>query len=582
MRLLFLLVAVAPACAPSMPEAGVANLVEDWRDEVIYQLMTDRFANGDRSNDFRVAPGALGRYQGGDWQGIIDHLDYLEALGVTAIWISPTVQNVEEDAGVAGYHGYWQQDFTRPNAHFGDRAKLVEMVAACHARGIKVILDIVTNHIGQLFFYDINLNGQPDDNVFGSGTHSLLWRVTEYDPDYDARGIQAATSLGEAGPAPVVWRYDPALNRVPPMPAEFRNPEWYNRRGRVTDWGQFEQVVYADFPGGLKDLNTENPDVRVALTRVFDDLAREFDFDGFRIDTLKHVEHGFWQAFAPAIRASAAARGKEHFFMFGEAFDGDDQLVGSFTAPGELDSAFYFPQKFRLFDDVVKWGQPTANITSLLGDRENNYSHSPQQDGAGLAPVDALVGFIDNHDLPRYLNQSDLRTLHNALLLLFTLNHVPCLYYGTEQGFSGGNDPANREVLWQSDYATSGPTFEFISTLAQIRRDLAPLRRGDLAVKWDSTRTGDEQDAGIFAFERTYENETVLVVVNVHDSHTSETSCADLGIAGCGDMVTTFPEGTQLTNIYPDDDPKDDFVVGAKGALLVRVAPRSGKILVAK
>src|SRR5690349_14664432 len=99
---------------------------QDWRDQVIYQLLVDRFANGDLNNDQDIDPTALGRYQGGDWQGVIDHLDYLEKLGVTALWISPVVRNLETDANFDGYHGYWQQDFSHVNPHFGDLGKLRE------------------------------------------------------------------------------------------------------------------------------------------------------------------------------------------------------------------------------------------------------------------------------------------------------------------------------------------------------------------------------------------------------------------------------------------------------------------------
>ena len=84
-------------------------------------------------------------------------------------WISPVVKNVENDAGFDSYHGYWTQSFVDVNPHFGDLAKLRELVNECHDRNIKVILDIVTNHIGQLFFYDINGNGQPDESVWGGG-----------------------------------------------------------------------------------------------------------------------------------------------------------------------------------------------------------------------------------------------------------------------------------------------------------------------------------------------------------------------------------------------------------------------------
>ena len=139
--------------------------VKDWRDEVIYQILVDRFANGDPSNDYNLAPHDPAKYHGGDWKGIENKLDYIQALGVTTLWISPVVKNVESDAGIDGYHGYWAQDFTAVNPHFGDLAALRSMVDAAHKRDIKVILDIVTNHVGQLFYYDINGNGQPDESV---------------------------------------------------------------------------------------------------------------------------------------------------------------------------------------------------------------------------------------------------------------------------------------------------------------------------------------------------------------------------------------------------------------------------------
>src|SRR3954465_4993766 len=153
--------------------------VQDWRDEIIYQVLVDRFANGDPGNDYNVDSSSLAHWPGGDWKGLEDHLDYIEALGVTTLWISPVVKNVDTDAGFDGYHGYWAQDLTQPNPHFGDVAALRRMVAAAHDKGMKVILDIVTNHLGQLFFYDINENGEPDERVAGSGATSSVVPINE-------------------------------------------------------------------------------------------------------------------------------------------------------------------------------------------------------------------------------------------------------------------------------------------------------------------------------------------------------------------------------------------------------------------
>lgn len=627
-----LALAAAAGCGPSEAVREVTTDFEvnsnagDWRGEVIYQLMVDRFANGDRNNDVRVVPGDLGRYQGGDWQGVIDNVDYLVELGVTAVWISPVVRNVQTDAGFDGYHGYWTQDFLDINPHFGDMGALRRMIDVLHENGILVILDVVTNHVGQVFYYDINKNGQPDEFLSGSGDGSPVTRVSEYDPDFDIRGVQSFTSLGESGPAPIQWINIPSINRGPPSPPEFANPEWYWRRGRVTVWGneqnacraagidpdsnwdacfdyQRVQEVTGDFPGGLKDLRTDLPEVRQALIRVFTHWIDELDLDGFRIDTVKHVEHDFWIEFSTAIREHAAARGKTNFLLFGEVFDGQDWLLGSYTQPGMLDSVFYFSQKFRVYDGVFKYGAPTVEIERLWAERAENYGSSPHplgltdSDGNGLLPSQVLVNFIDNHDVARFLfDLPDVERLRNALMLLFTQDGIPCLYYGTEQGFSGGNDPGNREPLWWSGFDRQSPLFVLISQLTRMRAAYPELRYGELAVHWSTPRVGIEQDAGIFAFERRYRGQRAMVVLNTHATKTSETSAEELGFER---MTTTFAPGTVLIDVMPGSEgnrytvtdegcetvaceqPVADTYDGAAcGCLLVDVPQSGGRVLV--
>ena len=645
----------------------------DWRDEIIYQLIVDRFADGDVNNNHRVMYSALGRYQGGDWQGVIDHLDYLQDLGVTALWISPIVKNIDYDAGFDGYHGYWTQSFTKVSPHFGSPAKLRELVARCHERGIKVVLDIVTNHVGQLFYYDINGNGQPDEIVTGSSSLdstdplARLTRADEYDPDFDRRGVQGQNGLGPSGTADIRYLYLPEINRVLPDPIrfgekpeevlDFSRPGVYNRRGRVTNYDRWEQLTTGDFPGGLKDLDTRRQDVRRGLEKAFAQMIRDYDFDGFRIDTLKHVEHEFWQDFGPAIRkyvrGESAPYGvepltvpKNNWFMFGEAFDGDDALLGEFTYDDEVDSVFYFSQKFQVYADVVKCGQPTNKIRSLWNDRlrfdpptarlhgdfrsdrfrtlDNallpdpaakkpiyNQDPSPRgpvsSDGKGVPPSKLLVNFLDNHDVARYMSPVDscytdaasaARKLHSALGLMLTEDGIPCLYYGTEQEYAGGNDPENRERLFdtvldniyrgastgqretmsQSGFATTGDTFQWIKRLNRVRKTYAPLRRGDLRVTWATDHTGTESDAGILAFSRAYAGKTALVVVNVKDDKVSET-----GFGSNNQMIAPFPAGTKLVDVL--GDPYDatgetSYVVNTDGTVRVRVSPRATKVLV--
>jgi alpha-amylase len=206
-----------------------------------------------------------------------------------------------------------------------------------------VVIDIVTNHMGQLFFYDMNLNGVPDIQLSGTGAppqgspvpdgfgQSGFTHLTEYDPDFNPLGVQAFTSLGPAGPAPIIFPYVPKTGHVTPAPAIFANPETYNRKGRTFNYKDPQQLLTGDFPGGLKDVNTTRYDVKVAMVDAYARWIELSDADGFRIDTVKHVEREFWRYFTQRVRQRLAKQGKTKFFMFGEAFDGDDVLVGQFT-----------------------------------------------------------------------------------------------------------------------------------------------------------------------------------------------------------------------------------------------------------
>jgi glycosidase len=653
-----------PTDSPHQSNTGL-----DWRDQVIYQIVIDRFANGDPNNDINVQPSVPGRYHGGDWQGVIDHLDYLQELGVTALWISPVVKNTEEDAGFASYHGYWTQDFLRPNAHFGDLSKLRELIDKAHAKGMLVILDVVTNHMGQLFYYDINGNGQPDDTISGGGfAHSCLQictqtpsacsadelvyctqgkdyleRIIEWDPDYDPRGIQGWSSLGYSGTADVRFTDWPSQNRTPPprppdwfdWPADkpwFDDASWYNRMGRVYVWwheGDYskdfvrEQETKGDFPGGLKDLDTDNPDVKEALIRSFEYWIAVADFDGFRIDTVKHIDRpeiarnvrAFWGDFTDRMRTKAASLGKQNFFIFGEGFDGNDELIGSYTFGGtdaagkfgRFDSMFYFSQKYRGIDPVFAYGAPTKNLECLYNSRmgrngtdafcaQNGFAVGPTYQGTphassvdggtGLAPNQAMVNFLDNHDLPRFMfEKADATVLRSALMYLMTWDGIPCIYYGTEQLFAGGVDPKNREdmfggnpVMGYAPFATDHETFQLVQSLIAMRKDNPALTHGTVSPLWSTTIAGARRDAGIFAFERTSTEQTALVILNASDQ--SSESCAPQTEGGAC-LRTSLPAGATLTDVMPGGESKT-FVVKADGTIAVTVPARSGRVLVRK
>ena len=620
---------------PTEPyQVGIAleTHVQDWRDEVIYQLIVDRFHNGDINNDFNVDTRSMSRYHGGDWQGIIDKLDYLQELGVTTLWISPVVKNVEEDAGFASYHGYWTQDFLKHNPHFGDLATLRRLSDELHKRGMKLIIDIVTNHVGQVFFYDINMNGQPNEWLAGSGEPDKgsglskdnigeLSRVTEYDPDFREGGIRAYTSMGISGKAPIIFFDLPEINRVAPGPQNidlngngiidteaerlgFANPDWYHQLGRTFDYDvkqdgctnetcpvrlknfdgtkgeyvdgkerpyyQGMQTLLGDFPGGLKDVATERDDVRQAMIAVFSYWIDATDCDGFRIDTLKHVEYSFWETFAPAIRAHAKARGKDNFFMFGEAFDGNDKMLAAYTQKDMVDSVFLFSQKYAI-DQAFKCAPGntsvgcggSSNRTAALygwdytwstGGRHELFNATPQPggaidaDGNGVPPRELLVNFLDNHDVGRYLfDRSDIKgvdSLKNALSFLLLQRGIPCIYYGTEQGFMGGNDPANREDMSNASasifskypelyenykpWDTGNPIFKHIQKVLSIRKAVPVLRRGKVSSTWfggDNKSTPESS----YAFVRELDGKKAVVVVNTHEANEVT---VNLGLSG--------------------------------------------------
>jgi glycosidase len=219
-----------------------------------------------------------------------------------------------------------------------------------------------------------------------------------------------------------------------------------------------------------------------------------------------------------------------------------------------------------------------------------NYGETPHTkgvtaaDGSGLAPWQVLVNFLDNHDLPRFLyDYHDKDGLKVALALLLTMDGIPCLYYGTEQDFSGGNDPANREDMWHTGFATDGDTFKWVKQLIDLRKKQAPLRRGNMKVVWSSENSGTEKDAGILAFERTIETavgpETVLVVLNLSKSNATWTSAKEWG----GEhMKTSFAKGTKLVNMLDEPDPTDDVTVGDNGEINIKLQPRTAKVFVVR
>lgn len=266
-----------------------------WQDQIIYFIFTDRFANGDHNNDMNVDTGSPWAYHGGDLQGIINKLDYIKDLGATAIWITPPMDNRDNafkaDFGgghfqdIWAYHGYWTKNFYAVDEHLGNMAKMQELVSKAHAKGIKVLIDIVMNHV-------------------------------DYDQEF-------------------------AKDRNNPQ-GKYYN--WFHHNGKIQDneWNNQWKVENGDL-AELPDLNQENPEVAKYLIDASKWWIQQTKADGFRLDTVKHVSHNFWKQFSSEIHQFAGP----DFLLLGEVYTDAPEVTASYINDG-LDSTFDFPFYYKI------------------------------------------------------------------------------------------------------------------------------------------------------------------------------------------------------------------------------------------
>ena len=282
-------------------------------DQNFYFVMADRFENGTAANDHGGLPAGKnegqsgfdptgkGWYHGGDLKGMLDRIDYIKDLGTTALWLTPSFKNkaVQDNDGFpsAGYHGYWITDFTQIDPHLGTNAELRALVDAAHARGMKVYFDIITNHTADVIRYqndDGSLTGRPYISK-----DRAPYKTASGQP-FDDRDYAGTNTFPPLSPT-VSFPFRPV---VPAAETGVKFPDWlddvnrYHNRGNTTFVG--ENSYYGDF-FGLDDLFTEQPEVVNGMIDIYKQWITDFRIDGFRIDTMKHVNDEFWEKFAPAI-----------------------------------------------------------------------------------------------------------------------------------------------------------------------------------------------------------------------------------------------------------------------------------------
>lgn len=493
---------------------------EDWRDEWIYFILMDRFNNPEAPPLHSPWNGKIGAFQGGTFNGIRQQLDYLKQLGVGAIWLSPVLKNCQYSPFT--YHGYGIQDFLQIDPRFASEPQLAEeelraLVDEAHTRGIYVIFDIVLNHSGDVFEYVL-----PD----GSGASEADWRDEPY-------GIRWRDDKGHGRPD---WT-EPPDDPVPDAtvwPEELHRNVFFRRKGRGgEEGGDFASLK--ELVTGFTEFNEEEGfhyPVRNVLIKACQYIIAKYDVDGFRIDTLKYIEPEFAKVFGNAVREFALSIGKKNFFTFGEVYD-DEETIARFIGrqaleEGDLvgvDAALDFPLFFKL----------PAMTKGLIAPAEviNMFEHRKEVEKGILSSHGEasrfFVTFLDNHDQRErfYFSPEDDPSRFAAQLtmgagLLFALQGIPCLYYGTEQGLHGSGDAdlAVREALWGKPDAFNQhhPFYQTIQELARARNSEPALRYGRQyfrPISGDGFHFGISRfPAGVLAFSRILNDREAMVVAN--------------------------------------------------------------------
>lgn len=399
--------------------------------DVIYLVMTDRFADGDPSNDEPgYSPDAPRGWHGGDFAGIREHLDYLQKLGVTALWTTPILSNGNMPDS---YHGYAAVDLYAVDSHFGSLGDYKHLADELHARGMKIIFDIVPNHIGVQ--HPWVLDPPAPDWLHGSLEHH----------EHVKSGFEALV--------------DPHA----PTAA------WFD-------------ITHGWFTDGMPDLNQENPLVATYLIQDAIWWIETAGLDGLRIDTFPYVDRAFWSEFHRVIHENYP-----ELTTVGEVFNRDATITSYFAGGVShdgidtgLDTPFDFPTYFALRDVLVN-GQPMNVLNSVLAE-DSLYPH-PER----------LVTFFGNHDTVRLRSEpnSNLGKLKLAFALLATLRGTPEIYSGDEIAMEGNADPDNRrdfpggfKTSTHDAFTAAGRTpdeneiFEWVSALLHIRKTHVAITTG--------------------------------------------------------------------------------------------------------
>lgn len=553
-----------------------------WEDQVLYFLMLDRFSDG-REKEYRDNAGnpdlsgttppfrftedaysadraswadAGNGWLGGNLKGLTSKIGYLERLGVTTLWISPVFKQVESDRH--SYHGYGIQNFLDIDPHFGTRQELIDLVNTAHDHGILVILDIILNHAGDVFGYRYNPARYPATDEKGNAYMDPRWDNAPY-PVAGWRNAFGQANIPFANIDPDTHGYAWPNDAV--WPAELQDAAAFTARGRINSWDYDPEFYEGDFVT-LKDIHHGEHERDSENRRIIDAFhgtpalntlcdAYKFwialtDIDGFRVDTVKHMEAGATRYFAAVIKEFAQTLGKENFFLVGEITGGRENAYNTLELTG-LDAALGIDDIPDRMDYLAKgWREPSDYFNLFRNSAlVNKSSH--------VWFGKHVVTLFDDHDQVRKGNNkgrfcgdkinNGYKHLKAVLGLNLTSMGIPCLYYGTEQAFdgAGNNDRYLRECMFGGAFGSlqsrdrhffseDHEIYRFIADITKLRREYLPLRRGRQYLR-EISANGEPGSFGLprmiggqirslVPWSRIFNNQEILLAINTDTDNT--------------------------------------------------------------
>lgn len=483
----------------SAMEATDVDNKGDFSTDVIYQIVTDRFADGNESNNpvgeiFNKAD--MTKYHGGDWAGIEQKIQdgYLTDMGITALWISSPVENIttlDPSNGCSSYHGYWGRDFFKTNKAFGTEDDFISLLKTAHENNIKIVIDFAPNHTS----------------------------TAEY----------AGYVFPEDGALYKNGDFIASLNNDPL--GMFNHESW-------TDYSTLENGIYHSLYG-LADLNQMNSTVDSYLKEAVD-YWLDLGVDGLRVDAVKHMPEGWQTNWLSSIY-------EEHpVFVFGEWFNGgtgnDPEMTAFANNSGMSLLDFRFANAAR--NSLGSYSSTMEDLYNVIVETASDYDEVGDQ-----------VTFIDNHDMSRFttLASNNTRAVDEAYVLLLTSRGVPTIYYGSEQYSTGTSDPYNRGDM---------PSFEKSSTAYQIISKLSPLRKKNKALAYGTTVERWVND-DVLIYERQFGDNVVLTAINRNQNQSYNISglYTDLKVGVYADELNGILNGNSIS--VSDGGAVSDFTLGA-------------------